>query len=137
MVAEARAGPQHARAPHGAPEGFDRNNTTLGAVHPAATATLAAGASSGSPLRHRAGASPHGHQGQPQVPEVQGVVHPGQGSDAATPDAYVPRMMDLEYTHEKKPSLFPEPSWAEGTLEAGAFHEPPESFAGLHRIHST
>ena len=38
-------------------------------------------------------------------------------------------MVDLEYMPEEGPSSFPEPSWAEGTLEAGVFHELPEDFA--------
>ena len=38
VVAEAGAGPRRARAPPGAPEGFDSNNMALGVVRPAATA---------------------------------------------------------------------------------------------------
>ena len=53
---------------------------------------------------------------------------PGEGPGVAAPDAYVPRMMDLEYTPEEDPSLFPEPTWAGDPLEVGAFHELPGSF---------
>ena len=72
--------------------------------------------------------SPHGHQGQAPGLVAQGVGHPGDGPGAATSDAYMPHMMDLEYTPGECPSSFPEPGLAEGTLEAGAFHEPPGGF---------
>ena len=44
-------------------------------------------------------------------------------------DAYVPRMVDLEYTPGEDPSSFPEPNWAGDTLEVRAFHEMHGSFA--------
>ena len=47
----------------------------------------------------------------------------------ATGDAYIPRMVNLEYTPGEGPNLFPEPGWEGGALETGAFHESPGGFA--------
>ena len=54
--------------------------------------------------------------------------HRGEGSGAAAADAYVPRMMDLEYTPGEGPSSFPEPGWEGRTPEPGVFHELPRGF---------
>ena len=43
------------------------------------------------------------------------------------PEAYVPRMMDQEYTPEDDPGSFLGPGWEEEALGAEAFQEPPES----------
>ena len=43
------------------------------------------------------------------------------------PKAYVPRMMDQGYAPEDDPGLFIGEDWGEGTLGAGAFHEPTEN----------
>ena len=45
------------------------------------------------------------------------------------PDAYVPRMMDREYTPEDDPGSFLKPGWEEEILEVEAFQEPPRSLA--------
>ena len=60
---------------------------------------------------------------------ARGAGHPGDGPGIATPEAYVPHMMDLEYTPEEGPDSFPEPGWAEETPEVGVFHELPTGFA--------
>ena len=54
--------------------------------------------------------------------------HPGDGPGAAASDAYVPTMIDQEYTPREGLDSFPEPGWVVGTQAAGAFHEPPGSF---------
>ena len=72
--------------------------------------------------------SPPGHEDQAPGLVAHGAGCPGDGPGTATPDTYVPRMMDLEYTPEEDPSLFPETSWAGDSLEVGAFHELPGSF---------
>ena len=95
MVAEACARPQRTHAHHRALKGFDCNNTALAAAHPAATTVPPARAGPGGPLRGHTGASPRDHQGQAQVPEIQGVGHPREGPGVAAPDAYVALMMDL------------------------------------------
>ena len=55
--------------------------------------------------------------------------HFGEVSEATPPEAYVPRMMDQEYTLEDDPGSFLEPGWEEETLEVEAFQEPPGSLA--------
>ena len=42
-------------------------------------------------------------------------------------EAYVPRMMDQEYTLEDDHGSFLKPGWEEEALEAEAFREPPGS----------
>ena len=57
------------------------------------------------------------------------VGHYSEVSGATAPEAYVPRMMDQEYTPEDDPGTFLEPGWEEETLEVEAFQEPPGSLA--------
>jgi hypothetical protein len=73
------AGPRRARAPPGAPTGFDNTNVARGAALPTTTAPPPGGASSGGPLRGRAGVAPHGHQDQAPGLETQHAGHPGVG----------------------------------------------------------
>ena len=53
--------------------------------------------------------------------------HFGEVFGAAASEAYVPRMMDQEYTPEDDPGSFLGPGWDEEALGAEAFPEPPES----------
>ena len=53
--------------------------------------------------------------------------HFGQVFGVTASDAYVPRMVDQEYTPEDDPGSFLEPGWEEEALEAEAFQEPPGS----------
>ena len=53
--------------------------------------------------------------------------HFGEVFGAAASEAYVPRMMDQEYTPEDDPGSFLGPGWEEEALGAEAFQEPPES----------
>ena len=55
------------------------------------------------------------------------VGHFGEVFGAAASEAYVPRMMDQEYTPEDDPGSFLGPGWEEEALGAEAFQEPPES----------
>ena len=55
-------------------------------------------------------------------PAAWSVGHFGGVSGTAAPEAYVPRMMDREYTPEDDPGLFLEPGWEEEMLEVEAFH---------------
>ena len=68
------------------------------------------------------------HSGPPSQ-ATWSVGHFGEVSGATAPDAYVPSMMDQEYTPEDDPGSFLEPGWEEETLEAEAFQEPPGSLA--------
>ena len=72
---------------------------------------------------------PSGHLGQMPRIAAQGVGHLGDGSGGATADAYVPRMVNLEYLPGEAPNPFPEPGWVGGAPEARAFHESPGGFA--------
>ena len=53
--------------------------------------------------------------------------HYGEVFGVTAPEAYVPRMMDQEYTLEDDPGSFLRPGWKEEALGAEAFQEPPES----------
>ena len=53
--------------------------------------------------------------------------HHGEVFGVTAPEAYVPRMMDQEYTPEDDPGSFLGPGWDEEALGAEAFQEPPES----------
>ena len=55
------------------------------------------------------------------------VGHYGEVFGVTAPEAYVPRMMDQEYTPEDDPGSFLRPGWEEVALGAEAFQEPPES----------
>lgn len=55
--------------------------------------------------------------------------HFSEVSGATAPEAYVPRMMDQEYTPKDDLGLFLEPGWEEETLEVEAFREPPRGLA--------
>ena len=55
------------------------------------------------------------------------VGHYGEVFGVTAPEAYVPRMMDQEYTPEDDPGSFLGPGWEEEALGAEAFQEPPES----------
>nr|XP_020187474.1 uncharacterized protein LOC109773188 [Aegilops tauschii subsp. strangulata] len=109
--------------------GPDNTNIDHGVARPTTTAPPSGGTSTGSPPRGRAGMPPNGHQGQAPRLVAQGAGHPGDGSSGATADAYVPRMVNLEYMPGEGPNSFPEPGWAGGTPKAGVFHESPEGFA--------
>ena len=52
------------------------------------------------------------------------VGHFGEVFEATASEAYVPRMVDQEYTLEDDPGSFLEPGWEEEALEAEAFQEP-------------
>ena len=55
------------------------------------------------------------------------VGHYGEVFGVTAPEAYVPCMMDQEYTPEDNPDSFLGPGWGEEALGAEAFQEPPES----------
>ncbi len=55
--------------------------------------------------------------------------HFSEVSGATAPEAYVPCMMDQEYTPEDDPDTFLEPGWEEETLEVEAYQEPPGNLA--------
>ena len=67
---------------------------------------------------------PNGHQGQMPRLAAQGAGHLGGGSGEVIADAYVPRMVNLEYLSGEGPDLFPGPGWAAAEPEAWAFHGP-------------
>ena len=50
--------------------------------------------------------------------------HYGEVFGVTAPEAYVPRMMDQEYTPEDDPSSFVGEDWEEGALGVEAFQEP-------------
>ena len=56
--------------------------------------------------------------------------HSGGGPRGMTVDAYVPRMVNLEYKLGEGPNTLLGPAWDGGTLETGVFHESPEGSAG-------
>ena len=72
---------------------------------------------------------PSGHRVQMARLAAQGAGHLGNGSGGATTDAYVPRLVNLEYLPGEDPDLFLKPGWAGGTPKAHAFHESPGGFA--------
>ena len=53
--------------------------------------------------------------------------HYGEVFGVTAPEAYVPRMMDQEYTPEDDPGSFLGPGWEEEALGAEAFQEPLKS----------
>ena len=52
--------------------------------------------------------------------------HLNEVSEATALEAYVPRMMDQEYTPKDDPGSFLGLDWEEEALGAEAFQEPPE-----------
>ena len=84
---------------------------------------------------------PSGHQGQTPRLAAQGAGHLGSGSGEVIADAYVPRMVNLEYMLGEGPNTFLGRAWDDGTLEAGVPHESPEGSAdpfsdndGVHQV---
>ena len=53
--------------------------------------------------------------------------HYGEVFGVTATEAYVPRMMDQEYTPEDDPGSFLGEDWEEGMLEVEAFQEPTEN----------
>ena len=84
---------------------------------------------------------PSGRQGLEPRPGAQDALHSGGGPRGAAIDAYVPRMVNLEYKLGEGPNTLLGPAWDVGTREAGVFHESPEGSAdpfsdddGVHQV---
>ena len=114
VVARSHIGPRRARMLPGAPGGF------IG---------IGAGAYTDVAPRDPSGISPYHHLGGALGPAAWSTGRLSGGSGAAALEAYVPRMVDQEYTPEDDPDSFLEPGWEEEMLEVEAFQEPPRSLA--------
>ena len=120
-------GPRRNRAPSCAPGGFTNTKMSGSAGGPVApTPPLMSMATSVAP-HGPSEASRYHPQDAALGQATWSVGHYGEVFGVAAPEAYVPRMMDQEYTSEDDPGSFLGPGWEEEALGAEAFQEPPES----------